>query len=148
MGKLTNSMSSTGKLLTQMQLNNIHQGECNTSVYGSIWMRMWYVCVRREWWSVCRKEKQERQGQRVRLTKSECDSICSLSHEMVLVSLGRAKIYLCQPALHSPCLRHSKCTILQKKARSPTSLHIVEQNAPLCSSFCWTSFVYPCGQSL
>lgn len=37
-------------------------------------------------------------------TKSEGDSICSLSHEMVLVSLGRAKIYLCQAALNSPRL--------------------------------------------
>lgn len=37
-------------------------------------------------------------------TKSEGDSICSLSHEMVLVSLGRAKIYLCQAALDSPRL--------------------------------------------
>lgn len=45
------------------------------------------------------KRETERQGQRVRLAKSECDSICSVSHEMVLVSLGRAKIYLCQSAL-------------------------------------------------
>lgn len=38
-----------------------------------------------------RERGTDRHGQRVRLTKSECDSICSLSHEMVLVSLGRAK---------------------------------------------------------
>ena len=50
----------------------------------------------------------ERQGQRVRLTKSECDSICSVSHEMVLVSLGRAKnisVPVCPPLPLSSTLR-------------------------------------------
>lgn len=51
---------------------------------------------------VCTKENRETGAQSE--TKSEGDSICSLSHEMVLVSLGRAKIYLCQAALNSPRL--------------------------------------------
>lgn len=38
----------------------------------------------------------ERRGA-VRVTKSEGDSTCSASHEMVLVSLGRAKKYVSMP---------------------------------------------------
>lgn len=71
-------------------------------------------CERRVMKCVQERETQ-RQGQRVRLTKRECDSICSVSHEMVLVSLGRAKIYLCQCALHSPSLWHSKSRVLSRK---------------------------------
>lgn len=52
--------------------------------------------------------------------------------------IGESKIYLCQAALHSPCLWHSN-TILTKKAISPASLHTVEQNDLQFCSSCGTT---------
>lgn len=64
------------------------------------------ACVGSEWMK-CVQEREKRRDvstESETYRESEGDSICSVSHEMVLVSLGRAKIYLCQSALHSPCL--------------------------------------------
>lgn len=102
------------------------------------------VYVQRDWQSVCRegKGKGNRETGAQSETKSEGDSICSVSHEMVLVSLGRAKIYLCQSALHSPCLWHSN-TILAKKATSQAPPYSAEQNVLHRWSSCRTTRISP-----
>lgn len=81
---------------------------------------------------MCAQQREtERQEQRVRLTKSECDSICSVIHEMVLVSLGRAK-YICASLPSTPLVfdtpKAKFFTEEKKKKKKQPAEPLVEQN--------------------
>lgn len=127
---------SIGKLLTHMQLNSIHWGECNTPMYGSIRMCVWGEGVMK---CVQGRETRETEGRAQSETWKEWGWFNLLSKPWNGIGvIGESKIYLCQAALHSPCLWHSS-TVLSKKAISPASLHTAEQNDLQCCSSCRTS---------
>lgn len=122
MDKLTNSMSfgfSTGKLLTQMQLNNIHSGKCNTSTYGSIWMCMGR-CPREESDEGCAGKRNGETGAESETYKERVwFNLLSKPWNEILVSLGRAKnisVPVCPPLPLSLTLPKAQSTLKQHPA--------------------------------
>lgn len=114
---------STGKLLTQMQLNNIHSGKCNTSTYGSIW-----TCMGRS----PREESDEGcAGKRNGETGAESETYKErvwfnlLSKPWNGIGVIReSKKYICASLPSTPLVFDApESTIYTKTAPSPASLH-------------------------
>lgn len=137
MDKLTNSMSfgfSTGKLLTQMQLNNIHSGKCNTSTYGSIWMCMGR-CPREESDEGCAGKRNGETGAESETYKERVwFNLLSKPWNGIGV-IRESKKYICASLPSTPLVFDApESTIYTKTAPSPASLH--------CSS-CRATFISP-----